>query len=115
MHQNTQLSQENKELKKENKDLVKKHNEMVARVNAFKPTEKKLAACEAYARARDGDIMACKHDFHRMRKMKEGLEKELNDAKTAGADKTLAKTLKNLEDKVFSQVGLGACFIHLFL
>ena len=107
MHQNTQLSQENKELKKENKDLVKKHNEMVARVNAFKPTEKKLAALEVYAKSRDGDFQACKHDFHRMRKLKEGLEKELNDAKTAGADKTLAKTLKNLQDKVFSQVGLG--------
>ena len=115
MHQNTQLSQENKELKKENKDLVKKHNEMVARVNAFKPVEKKLASCEQFARVVEGKLIACKHDFNRMRILKEGVEKDLNDAKTAGADKTLAKTLKNLEDKVFSQVGLGTWLYSFIL
>ena len=114
MRQNGELKKENGELKKENKDLVKKHSEMAGRVNAFKSTEKKLAVLEVYAKSRDGDFQACKHDFHRMRKMKESLEKELDEAKKAGADTTLAKTLKNLEDKVFSQVGVFECvlFIH---
>ena len=115
MRQNGELKKENGELKKENKDLVKKHSEMAGRVNAFKSTEKKLAVLEVYAKSRDGDFQACKHDFHRMRKMKESLEKELDEAKKAGADTTLAKTLKNLEDKVFSQVGCSSVFCLFIL
>ena len=115
MHQNTQLSQENKELKKENKEGVKKVKDLTKQLKEAKPTDEKVKEYKEVAELSFKRFKECTHDFNRMRMLKEGLEKDLNAAKTAGADKTLAKTLKNLEDKVFSQVGLGACFIHLFL
>ena len=107
MHQNTQLSQENKELKKENKEGVKKVKDLTKQLKEAKPTDEKVKEYKEVAELSFKRFKECTHDFNRMRMLKEGLEKDLNAAKTAGADKTLAKTLKNLEDKVFSQVGLG--------
>jgi regulator of replication initiation timing len=114
MHQNAELSKENKELKQQHKEDAKKVKDSLKRVQDSTPSMKQVEEYKEYSKLAGQRLHQCKHDYNRMRMLKEDVEKELNDAKKAGADKTLAKTLKNLEDKVFSQVGVGTCFIRLF-
>jgi len=92
--------------------LEKKNRALVSQVSDFKPTLKELADVKEAARKTTGELGAYQKDFRGVVKQNRGMRDEIERLKMDGVDKETAREIKDLRDKVSTQVGSGSRYFY---
>jgi hypothetical protein len=92
--------------------LEKKNRALVSQVSDFKPTLKELADVKEAARKTTGELGAYQKDFRGVVKQNRGMRDEIERLKMDGVDKETAREIKDLRDKVSTQVSSGSRYFY---